>query len=126
VEAVSSGNLDQALTSVPPGSREQVADAAREGFLAGFNDIATLGALLAFAGAIGALWRVRERDIDREPLEATERIPEPAAEPVAARSGVGAEARPASDRPGRAGARPLSAPSPRPGRCSRRPKFRTS
>ena len=83
VEAVSSGNLDQALTSVPPGSREQVADAAREGFLAGFNDIATLGALLAFAGAIGALWLVRERDIDREPLEAAERIPEPAAEPIA-------------------------------------------
>ena len=37
VEAISSGNLDQALTQVPAGSREQVADAAREGFLAGFN-----------------------------------------------------------------------------------------
>jgi EmrB/QacA subfamily drug resistance transporter len=85
VEAVSSGNLDQALGSVPAGSREQVAGAAREGFLAGFNDITTLGALLAFVGAIGALWLVRERDIDRaEPLEPLESLGEPAAEPIAA------------------------------------------
>jgi EmrB/QacA subfamily drug resistance transporter len=83
VEAASSGNLDQAVASVPAGSREQVADAAREGFLAGFNDIAMLGALLAFAGAIAALWLVRERDIDRAPLEAVEPVAEPAGEPVA-------------------------------------------
>jgi EmrB/QacA subfamily drug resistance transporter len=89
VEAVSSGNLDRALTSVPAGSREQVADAAREGFLAGFNDIAVLGALLAFAGAVGALWLIRERDIEREPVEVLEPETEPvpanaAAEPIAA------------------------------------------
>jgi hypothetical protein len=88
VEAVSSGNLDSALASVPAGSREQVADAAREGFLAGFNDISVLGALLAFAAAIGALWLVRERDIEREPLQAVEPAAEPAGraapEPVAA------------------------------------------
>ena len=88
VESVSSGNLDSALASVPAGSREQVADAAREGFLAGFNDISVLGALLAFAAAIGALWLVRERDIEREPLQAVEPAAEPAGraapEPVAA------------------------------------------
>ncbi len=88
VEAVSSGNLDTALASVPAGSREQVADAAREGFLAGFNDISVLGALLAFAAAIGALWLVREGDIEREPLQAVEPAAEPAGraapEPVAA------------------------------------------
>jgi EmrB/QacA subfamily drug resistance transporter len=78
VEAVSSGNLDQALASVPPGAREQVAEAAREGFLAGFNDISVLGALLAFAAAVAALWLVREGDIEREPLE----VAEPAAEPA--------------------------------------------
>jgi hypothetical protein len=63
-----------------------VVDAAREGFLAGFNDITMLGALLAFAGAIAALWLVRESDIDREPLEAVEPVaePEPVPEAIAA------------------------------------------
>ena len=85
VEAVSSGNVERAVSSLPAGSREQVVDAAREGFLAGFNDIASLAALLAFAGAIGALWLVRERDIDREPVEQpAERPAEAVAEPVAA------------------------------------------
>jgi EmrB/QacA subfamily drug resistance transporter len=88
VEAVSSGNLDQALRSVPAGSRQQVADAAREGFLAGFNDISVLGALLAFAAAIAALWLVRERGIERGPAEAVELETQPAVkampEPVTA------------------------------------------
>ena len=68
VEATSSGNLDQALTQVPAGSREQVADAAREGFVAGFNDIAVFGGILAIAAGIGAFWLVRERDIERGEL----------------------------------------------------------
>jgi EmrB/QacA subfamily drug resistance transporter len=91
VEAVSSGNLDQALTQVPAGSRAQVADAAREGFLAGFNDIAVYGAVLAFAAAIAAFFLVRERDIERGELEVIEAVedegqPSPTAvpEPVAA------------------------------------------
>jgi hypothetical protein len=87
VEAASGGNLDQALAAAPAGSREQLADAAREGFLAGFNDIMLLGALLAFAGALGALWLVRERDIEREPVEvepAVEPTPEPVPEALAA------------------------------------------
>ena len=83
VEAVSSGNLDSAVASVPAGSREQVADAAREGFIAGFNDISVLGALLAFAAAIGALWLVRERDIERAPVEVAEPAVEPTARPAA-------------------------------------------
>ena len=37
VEAVSSGNLDSAVANVPAGSRAGVANAAREGFLAGMN-----------------------------------------------------------------------------------------
>src|SRR5215208_783656 len=65
IEAVSSGNLDGALASVPPGSRETVADAARQGFLSGINDILMLGGILSIAGAIAALWLVRERDIER-------------------------------------------------------------
>ncbi|MGH2713924.1 MAG: MFS transporter [Thermoleophilaceae bacterium] len=70
VEAVSSGNLDQALAAVPPGARDQVATAASEGFLAGMNDILMLGGILSIAGALVALWLVRERDIEREsPIE---------------------------------------------------------
>jgi EmrB/QacA subfamily drug resistance transporter len=70
VEAVSSGNLDQALATVPPGSRDQVATAANEGFLAGLNDILMLGGILSIAGALFALWLVREKDIERaEPVE---------------------------------------------------------
>jgi EmrB/QacA subfamily drug resistance transporter len=82
VEAVSSGNLEQALQGVPRGARGAAADAAHQGFLGGFNLILLLGSLLAFAGALLALGLVRERDIDREPLEAepgTELALEPAA-----------------------------------------------
>jgi EmrB/QacA subfamily drug resistance transporter len=69
VEAASSGNLDQALAAVPPQAREAVSNAAREGFLAGLNDVLTLGALVSLAGAALAAWLVRERDIEREPVE---------------------------------------------------------
>ena len=69
VEAASSGNLDQALAQVPPGRRAQVSDAAREGFLSGFNEVLALGAGLAFTAALLALWLVRERDIERAPVE---------------------------------------------------------
>jgi hypothetical protein len=85
VEAVSSGNLDAALAGVPADARETVATAAREGFLAGMNDIVTIGAALAFVGAVFALWLVRERDIEREQpaevteLERAEAVPEAAA-----------------------------------------------
>ena len=66
VEAASSGNLDQALAAVPPGARAQVQSAVDHGFVAGFNEVLTLGALVCFAGAILALWLVREREIERE------------------------------------------------------------
>jgi hypothetical protein len=85
VEAVSSGNLDQALAAVPPGSRDQVATAANEGFLAGFNDILMLGGIISIAGALVALWLVRERDIERaEPVEIERPHLEPEAVPEAA------------------------------------------
>jgi predicted MFS family arabinose efflux permease len=77
MEAASSGNLDQALGAASPQARETLSDAAREGFLTGLNDVLTLGALIAFIGAALALWLVRERDIEREPLE-TDPVSEPA------------------------------------------------
>jgi EmrB/QacA subfamily drug resistance transporter len=88
VEALSSGNLDSALANVPPGARSGVADAARTGFLSGINEILMLGGLLAVAGAIAALWLIREEDIEREaPIEVEPavvpseggRLPEPMA-----------------------------------------------
>ncbi|HEX6117025.1 MAG TPA: MFS transporter [Solirubrobacterales bacterium] len=80
VEATSSGNLDQVLATIPPPAREAVETAAREGFLSGINEILVLGGLLCFAGALAALWLVRETEIEREPLEA-----EPQAEPEPSR-----------------------------------------
>jgi EmrB/QacA subfamily drug resistance transporter len=81
VEAASSGSLDQAVAAVPPDARQGISDAAREGFLTGLNDVLTLGALLSLAGAALAIWLVRERDIERQPLQ-SKRKPEP--EPIAA------------------------------------------
>jgi EmrB/QacA subfamily drug resistance transporter len=89
VEAVSSGNLDSALATVPPGSRSGVADAARSGFLSGINEILMLGGIIAVAGALFALWLIREQDIEREAVVEVEPAYEPRPgealpEPVAA------------------------------------------
>jgi EmrB/QacA subfamily drug resistance transporter len=65
VEAASSGNLNQALSVLPPQSRRPVADAARDGFLAGFNDIIFLGSLVCFISAALVVWLVREHEIER-------------------------------------------------------------
>ena len=81
VEATSSGALPQAVSSLPQQAQAKVQSAAEQGFLHGLNEILLLGALLAFAGAVAALWMIREGDIEREevaegrPLEAE---PEPA------------------------------------------------
>ena len=85
VEATSSGTLSQAVSSLPRGVRDRVHSAAEQGFLHGLNEILLLGALLSFAGAVAALWMVREREIERDevaegrPLEA-----EPEVEPAQA------------------------------------------
>jgi EmrB/QacA subfamily drug resistance transporter len=92
VEAASSGSIDQALAALPPDARQAAATAASEGFLAGLNSVLMLGALLSFAGAVFALWLVREREIERE-----EAAPEGAAV-----------------RPGSSGARSVVASTPLP------------
>jgi EmrB/QacA subfamily drug resistance transporter len=71
MEAMSSGGLHQVTATVPPGARQTAASAAGEGFLSGFNEVLTLGGLVAFAGAVLALWLVREGEIEREPVDAT-------------------------------------------------------
>jgi EmrB/QacA subfamily drug resistance transporter len=68
VEAASSGSLDQAVNALPPQAQKIALHAAGEGVLAGLNAVLTLGALLSFAGAVLALWLVREREIERGPL----------------------------------------------------------
>ena len=86
IEAVSSGNLDaRARRGARRAAATTVADAAREGFLSGLNEILMLGGILAIAGAVAALWLVRERDIERgealEPERArgSSAVPEPVA-----------------------------------------------
>jgi EmrB/QacA subfamily drug resistance transporter len=69
VEAVSGGSLNDVLANVPAGARGSVADAARQGFISGINEILMLGGFVAILGAIAALWLVRERDIEREAIE---------------------------------------------------------
>ena len=62
IEATASGNLDEALAGVPGPVESTVANAAREGFLSGFNDILVLGGCLSLLGAVMALWLVRQDD----------------------------------------------------------------
>jgi hypothetical protein len=69
IEAASGGKLQAALQSVPHGARAIVANATRDGFLSGLNTILVIGAALAFAGALLALWLVREHEIEREQPE---------------------------------------------------------
>jgi EmrB/QacA subfamily drug resistance transporter len=69
IEAASGGQLQAALQSVPHGARAVVANATRDGFLSGLNTILVIGAALAFAGALLALWLVREHEIEREQPE---------------------------------------------------------
>ncbi len=82
VEATSAGALPQALHGVPAGARDAARSAAEQGFIHGLNEVLLLGALLAFAGSVAALWLVREGDIERETLVGTafesEVEPEPA------------------------------------------------
>jgi MFS family permease len=80
VEATSSGTLPQALASAPQQAQPALRNAAEQGFLHGLNEILLLGALLSFAGAVLALWLVREREIERETLTEprVEVEPEPA------------------------------------------------
>jgi EmrB/QacA subfamily drug resistance transporter len=76
MEAMSSGGLHQVAATIPPGARQAAVNAAGEGFLSGFNQVLTLGALVAFAGAILSLWLVREGEIEREPdSETAPRLP---------------------------------------------------
>ena len=66
LEAASDGQLGSALARLPHGAQALVASATRQGFLSGLNAILVIGAVVAFAGALLALWLVREQEIERE------------------------------------------------------------
>jgi len=80
VEAASSGGLHQAIAGAPQQAQATLENAAQQGFLHGMNEILVLGAILAFAGSVLAVFLVREREIEREAVEreAIELRPEPA------------------------------------------------
>ncbi len=69
IEAASGGHLGPALAAVPHGAQAVVVNATRQGFLSGLNTILVIGAVLAFAGAVLALWLVREHEIERDQPE---------------------------------------------------------
>jgi EmrB/QacA subfamily drug resistance transporter len=54
------------LEQTSSGAVDSVGAIAREGFIAGLNEILVLGACLAFVGAALVLWLVREDEIERE------------------------------------------------------------
>ena len=69
LEAASNGQLGSAIAHLPQGAQAIAASATREGFLSGLNVILVIGAVVAFAGAIFALWLVREHEIERDQPE---------------------------------------------------------
>jgi EmrB/QacA subfamily drug resistance transporter len=69
LEAASNGQLGSAIAHLPHGAQALAASATREGFLTGLNVILVIGAVVAFAGALFALWLVREHEIERDQPE---------------------------------------------------------
>jgi EmrB/QacA subfamily drug resistance transporter len=61
-ELVSSGGSQAVAAAVPPGTHERVIRASNEAFIAGFNEIILIAALISFVGAILGLLLVRSRD----------------------------------------------------------------
>ena len=68
---VAAGDAEEAIRVAPAGARSTVVDAAREAFVAGFDDILLVAALVAFAGASLALILVRARDFHADSLGVT-------------------------------------------------------
>ena len=63
IDPVATGEVPQAIASVPPGpARGLVANVARESFIHGLNELFVIAAIVAFVGAASALVLVRSRD----------------------------------------------------------------
>jgi MFS family permease len=65
-DAVSSGGAQGALQAAPPGSRAELATAANQAFISGFNEILLVGAVVALIGSLTGFALVRSRDFVAE------------------------------------------------------------
>jgi EmrB/QacA subfamily drug resistance transporter len=61
-QAVASGATQRAIQALPASVRQQAAQAAREAFVSGLNEILLVAAFVAFAGAVLAFALVRQKD----------------------------------------------------------------
>jgi len=61
-ELVSSGGSQAVAAAVPPGTHERLIQASNEAFVAGFNEIILIAAIVSFAGAILGFLLVRSQD----------------------------------------------------------------
>jgi len=66
-EAIASGGSKQVIAQSPPQGRGQIAEAANQAFISGFNTILLVGVAVAVAGAISSLVLVRRRDFVTAP-----------------------------------------------------------
>ena len=69
-DMVGNGEAAQAIRSSPPSARGVVADAARQAFISGLNEILVIAAILAFVGAGVGFLLVRRRDFVALPAAA--------------------------------------------------------
>jgi EmrB/QacA subfamily drug resistance transporter len=80
-EAVASGGVKGAAMVAPPGQHDAYVHAAKVAFVAGFNEIALIAAIVSFAGALAGFLLVRSRDFV-QPTGGEDAPAEPVAEPV--------------------------------------------
>jgi Major Facilitator Superfamily len=76
--AVSSGNAEAAIAAAPPEAQAFLADAAREAFLSGLNEIFLIAGVTALIGAALSLVLIRARDLHLDAHEESAISPEPA------------------------------------------------
>jgi EmrB/QacA subfamily drug resistance transporter len=70
--AVSSGNADAAIAAAPPEARAFLAEAARQAFVSGLNEILLIGGVMALIGAALSVVLIRSRDLHLDAEEADE------------------------------------------------------
>ncbi len=74
-DAIASGQVSGAISSVHGPARAAVAHAAQAGFVDGLNSILLIGAIVAFTGAALALTLIRQRDYVAAPVGAAAPAP---------------------------------------------------
>ena len=60
--AIQSGRIGEVIGAAPPQARGILGRIAKESFIHGLNELFVIGAIVAFAGAVGALVLVRSKD----------------------------------------------------------------